>query len=108
MKINKLDPVHWMRLATFASCVMAGILIRPFRKKCVRRRIIFYGHRLSGNLLSLFTHLREKEIDEFDVVFLTMDNSYLGRLAVSGAPVVSASSAKAIDWISTASAIITD
>lgn len=108
MKVNKRDPRHWGRLCAFGACVLLAMLARPARKRRSRRRVVFYGHRLSGNLLPLYEYLRAGDAGDFDVTFLTMDDAYLRELRAAGIPAVGANSGEAIDWLSTAVAIVTD
>jgi CDP-glycerol glycerophosphotransferase len=108
MKIDKRDPRHWARLCAFGTCALVAMLIRPFRKDRARKRVVFYGHRLSGNLLPLYEHLRDGHAGDFEVAFLTMDAAYFRELRACGLRAIGANSREAVDWLSTTVAVVTD
>jgi CDP-glycerol glycerophosphotransferase len=108
MKVDRRKPSHWWRLAVFAGTVILSMVLRPLRRTRRRKRVLFYGHRLAGNLLPIHRALAERHGDEVEVAFLTMDPAYREELARQGVRAIGAGSATAIDWLSTAKAVVSD
>lgn len=74
MKIDKRRPAHWLYLLAFALQVLLGLLLRPFLNKSA---IVFYGHKLNGNLLALYRECPS-------ATFLSMDRGYCRELKRQG------------------------
>jgi CDP-glycerol glycerophosphotransferase len=108
VKVDRRNPRHWWRLALFACSVLASIVLRPLRRERSRRRVLFYGHRLAGNLLPIHRALVEHHGDDVDVAFLTMDPVYRAELAAQGVKAIAAGSLAAVDWLSTVQAVVSD
>ena len=83
-------------------------MLRPVRRERRRRRVLFYGHRLAGNLLPIHRALVERHGDEVEVAFLTMDPVYRAELEGQGVEAIPAGSLAAVDWLSTAKAVVSD
>ena len=110
MKIEKTNPHHWLLLALFGANVALAILLRPFvrQKPGTQKRVILYGHKLSGNLLAIQRQLLAAHAEEIEPVFLTMDPAYYRRLLADGEPACLATS-PAFAWLlARADAIISD
>ncbi len=107
MKIDKRNPLHWLLLGAFTGIVAVAILLRPFARKNPRQRVIFYGHKLAGNLLPTYRALEEHGSD-FESCFLTMDLAYCWRLRSKGERAIFAISWPAVAWLASADAVISD
>lgn len=107
MKIDKSNPVHWLRLLAFGLATLTAIALRLLRRRPRRKRVLFYGHRLTGNLLPIYEKLAAVGAS-VEVGFLTMDPSYRNDLRNSGATAVLAGSLQAIDWLSSMEAVVSD
>lgn len=107
MKVDRSNPVHWFRLLAFALVTVAAIVARPLRKGRPRRRVLFYGHRLAGNLLPIYRKLVASAPD-VEVAFLTMDPEYRTTLREAGDAAILTGSLQAIDWLSSADAVVSD
>jgi CDP-glycerol glycerophosphotransferase len=108
MKIDRGNVAHWMYLILFGMNVVLAIAVRPFRKRGARKRLILYGHRLSGNLQAIYRYLRASTDMGIDVAFLTLDRSYYLELSARGDSCVLATSPRCIRWLATADAIVSD
>jgi CDP-glycerol glycerophosphotransferase len=100
--------MHWVRLLLFGGATLAAIVLRPLRKRRQRKRILFYGHRLAGNLFPIHRALAESHHGEVEVAFMTMDPAYRDELAAHGVQSILAGSCAAIDWLSTVETIVSD
>jgi CDP-glycerol glycerophosphotransferase (TagB/SpsB family) len=108
MKVDKRNWKHWVRLGRFAGNVAIAILARPFLRHRQRRRVLFYGHRLCGNLLPIYRHIRQDPGCGIDVAFLTMDPDYHRTLIAAGERSLLASSPDGLRWLATVDAIVSD
>ena len=110
MKIEKDNPHHWLLLALFGTNVALAVLMRPFtrRKPGTQKRVILYGHKLSGNLLAIQRQLSAVHAGEIEPIFLTMDPAYCGRLVAEGGPACLATSPACAWLLARADAIISD
>ncbi|AHE96958.1 CDP-glycerol glycerophosphotransferase family protein [Thioalkalivibrio paradoxus] len=110
MKIDKTNPVHWLLLALFGLNVVAALVWRPFRRRNRPgpRTVVLYGHKLSGNLLAIYRHLRTGHRDEFRPVFLTMDPAYHRDLTMAGEDACLAAMPSCAKLLASAEAIISD
>ena len=108
MKVDKRNPRHWLYLAQFAINVTIALLVRPFRHRGQKKRVILYGHKLSGNLLAIHQALRASHALDVDVQFLTMDPDYHRELLVHGESSVLATSPACVAMLAHADAMITD
>ncbi|WP_455199401.1 CDP-glycerol glycerophosphotransferase family protein, partial [Kaarinaea lacus] len=81
MKIDKLNPFHWILLTIFSINIILCLLLTIFRKP-VRIRVVLYGHKLNGNLKALHDYYQEHPGHE--VFFLALDPSYSRDLRKSG------------------------
>lgn len=107
MKIDKRNVSHWVYLVLFALNVGLVIALRPFRRRRAKKRVLLYGHKLSGNLLAIYRHLRSSYHD-VDVAFLSLDPAYHLELSGRGESCLLATSPRCIPWLATADAIISD
>lgn len=107
MKVDKRNPLHWLLLGAFFGVVAVAILLRPLAWKNPRKRVIFYGHKLAGNLLPTYRALEEQGPD-FESCFLTMDLAYCRHLRSRGERAIFAISWPAVAWLASADAVISD
>lgn len=84
MKIDKTNPRHLLALALFACCVLLAIPLRLLRRTRKNKKVILYGHKLSGNLLALHQYWKANQIENLDMVYLTMDKDYDHELKSNG------------------------
>lgn len=109
MKIDKTNPAHWLCLFLFGLNVLAAMALRPFfHRRGQPRRVILYGHKLSGNLLALRRYIQGHAADEFTLTFLTMDKRYARQLLLDGVHVAIATRPEAIALMVRADAVISD
>jgi CDP-glycerol glycerophosphotransferase len=106
MKIDKANLAHWRYLMLFGLNVAIALLLRPFRRRPSRNRVILYGHKLGGNLLAIYRYLRASPESGLDVAFLTMDPDYHRELVARGDSCLLAISPRCIPWLVTADAIV--
>src|SRR5690606_2889527 len=100
--------LHWLLLSLMATWVLLAIALRPiWRKTSRKRKVLLYGHKLGGNLLAIYRHLRSNGGD-IEVAFLTMDPAYWRELAAKGELVALASSPACLRWLVRADALISD
>lgn len=109
MKVDKTNFRHWLLLARFGVNIAIAILLRPFisHRKADCKLIVLYGHKLSGNLLAIYRHLRIHG-DGIHPVFLTMDTVYHYRLDAAGELSCLAVSPACIRLLAHAEAVISD
>lgn len=72
-----------MCLLAFAVNVALSLLLRPFARG-ERQLVVFYGHKLTGNLLPIYERLRSRHGECIRPVFLTMDRNYHRELKKAG------------------------
>lgn len=108
MKIDKKNLLHWSYLLLSGLNVGVALLCRPFFRKRKRKRVILYGHKLGGNLLAIYRHLRETSPHDIEVAFLSLDPAYHRELSASGESCLLATSPRSIPWLATADAVISD
>jgi CDP-glycerol glycerophosphotransferase len=107
MKVDKTNLAHWGYLVLSGLNVAIALLLRPFRRRQPRKRVLLYGHKLGGNLLAIYRHIRAAPELEMDVAFLTMDPDYHRELLARGESSLLAISPRCIPWLATADAIVT-
>jgi CDP-glycerol glycerophosphotransferase len=73
-----------------------------------RKKVVFYGHRLAGNLFPVHRKLVQEHGDRIDTAFLTMDPGYFRLLESRGERVIFAVSPAAVAWLARVDAIVTD
>ena len=106
MKIDKRRPSHWFFLALFGL----NVLVARLWRRLMRPRpgtVVFYGHKLNGNLLPVFDLVRLSAIG-LRPSFLSMDPGYCRELRRKGVPVVLAWSPACAKLLAEASAIVSD
>jgi CDP-glycerol glycerophosphotransferase (TagB/SpsB family) len=107
LKIDKRNPVHWCLLGGFFLQALVGLLLRAL----VKRRepvVIFYGHKLNGNLLALHSALERRQELGLHPVFLTMDPAYLRELKAAGIACAWAGGPRCARLLARASAVVSD
>jgi CDP-glycerol glycerophosphotransferase (TagB/SpsB family) len=107
MKIDKGNPSHWASLSLFGRNVVCAMGLRPFRRRRPKRQVVLYGHKLAGNLLAIYRHLKASAAD-IDVVFLTMDKGYHRELSASGVCSILATSPACLGLLRRVDAVISD
>lgn len=109
MKINKRKPLHWIKLAAYFSQGCLGIFLRIIRFRPKDSRVvIFYGHKLNGNLLAIYEFLENHPQHGLTPVFLTMDNDYRRELQDAGIRVCNAVGFSCAVLLSGADALVSD
>lgn len=108
MKIDKSNPQHWLALLRFAAVVGLGWLLRPFSRKQSLPLVLLYGHKLNGNLLSIYRALAEESAPRCRCVFLTLDHNYLGALRADGINAALASGWSGVRLIAEVQVIVSD
>ncbi len=84
MKVNKSSVSHWMLLLGFFLQGLLGLARRKLRRDTPKQTIVFYGHKLNGNLLALYDYLQGNHALGLRPVFLTMDATYHRELQATG------------------------
>lgn len=108
MKIDKRNPIHWLYLLLLSGNVLAAMLLRPLLHRRKTGRVLLYGHKRSGNLLAIHDWVLANHPDGLDMRYLTMDPHHYDELRRHGVPCVLAINPKAIGWLATADAIVSD
>lgn len=108
MKIDKKNIRHWFYLIMFGLNVMAAIALRPLRGRKAKPQLLLYGHKLSGNLLALYEHIRKSHQTDFEIAFLTMDAAYHQALVSEGVTSVLVTRPQGLRFLIKADAIISD
>lgn len=110
MKIDKKNPWHWLYLVLMLVNVIVALAAQRLRKSRPGKRqlVLFYGHKLNGNLQAIYRHIREHENKRFRARFLTMDPAYYRILQKKGEDVVLAISPEGAVALSVASAMVSD
>jgi CDP-glycerol glycerophosphotransferase len=108
LKIDKRNPKHWAYLLLSGSWVLVAIVLRPLcaRWRSRQKRVVLYGHKLTGNLLAIHRHL--STVTGIQHVFLTMDPVYHRELLARGEPSVLATSFRCLPWLVGTKALISD
>lgn len=81
MKINKKNPSHLKALFISFTYSCVGVVARPVARLVTRDKskiVIFYGHRLNGNLKSFYDYLLKKK--GYKPYFLVLEEKYYDRL----------------------------
>jgi len=105
MKINRKNHKHWLYLLRSAATIAVTMPSRVFQKK--NNAIILYGHKLNGNLLSIYDFIMERN-SGLEVFFLTMDPAYYRQLKQDGVEVLHMGSVSDMAKVARAGAIVTD
>lgn len=108
MKIDKINPRHWLSLILFGMNTLAALAIRPFFHKRNGKNVVLYGHQLNGNLLAIHDYWRRKARTDFSMVFLTMDKNYQQQLLKEEVNSVLATRPNAFFLLLRADAIVSD
>lgn len=107
MKVDKASARHWMLLFGFFLQGLFGVVRRCLRRGGPRRAVVFYGHKLNGNLLALHGYIEDNPALGLQAVFLTMDAAYHRELQAMGVDSRWASSSGCSRLLADATAIIT-
>jgi len=105
MKIDKRNPRHWAYLAAFAIASLIALVLRPLVRRRGAPLVLLYGHKLNGNLMSLYALGSQAACD---FMFLTMDPAYQRELRADGARSVLAFSPAGVWALAGARAIVSD
>jgi len=105
MKIDKRNPRHWFYLAAFTVASLFALVLRPLVSRHGPPLVLLYGHKLNGNLMSLYA-LGDQPACEF--LFLTMDPAYQRELRADGMRSVLAFSPAGVRALARARAIVSD
>lgn len=109
MKIDKRNPVHWLLLVAFMCQCLLGLLMRAFRlARHDGHTVVFYGHKLNGNLLALYRFMQANPQYRLRPEFLSMDPAYARELAASGVPVCRAAGFACAGLLGRARAVVSD
>lgn len=108
MKINKHLPKHWWWLFRFGVMTIAAILLRPLIKKSKRNVIVFYGHKLNGNLKGIHDEMANGANKNIAYHFLSMDKNYVNELKLGGIHSLDATSLKTAFTLAKTKVFITD
>lgn len=109
MKFDKKNIAHWVVLFCFSLFSLIALPLRLVNRQASNkiRPIIFYGHKLNGNLLPLYQYLKQREVElALNPVYLTMDRTYQRELQSNGVNAIWAASPKCIVVLSQGKAII--
>jgi CDP-glycerol glycerophosphotransferase (TagB/SpsB family) len=88
MKLDKLQPLHWLYLLMFSINTLLAMLARLLWRGRDRRNIaILYGHKLNGNLKAILDYSNDAN-PRVQLYFLTMDPMYYRQLRRQGQPVL--------------------
>lgn len=107
MKIDKRRPGHWLLLLGFAAMGVLGLVLRLFVPRQKRNRVVFYGHRLNGNLWPIYQQLATCTEPGLVPVFLTLDRHDAAKLRVEGVQGIWACSFRTALALAKAKAVIT-
>lgn len=110
MKIDRRRPSHWLYLVLMGLMGACALILRKVLPSAPQRRplIVLYGHKLSGNLLALYRHVRARCPNDWQLVFLTMDPAYCRRLRAEGFDCTLAIAPSAVWLLAKAAAIVSD
>lgn len=86
MKIDKKSPRHWLYLLLMGANAIVAIVLRPilYRNRQPVKHVVLYGHKLNGNLLALYRHVKASNPANLRVIFLTLDPHYYWQLREQG------------------------
>ena len=105
VKFNKQNPIHYF---IYIYGYLIFILVFSYQKlikKDKKERIVLYGHRLYGNLKSIYLEL---ESSEFEYYFLTLDISIYRKLKKNNFRVLYGLKFKDIYMVASSKYFITD
>jgi len=108
MKIDKKNPSHWFSLIAFGLSVLVAWVLRWLPRSKDKPLVVLYGHKLNGNLLAIYQCWRLSAKNDFDFVFLTMDQRYCRKLTEEGFSSVCAVHPKAVRVLTQADAVVSD
>lgn len=109
MKINKLKVSHWFALFSSVVVIFVSLLIRVFvRNGKHNKNVIFYGHKLNGNLQSILNGLISDKNTLVSSYYLTLDKDYYLELKKHGVNVICLCYFSAVKALSMADIIISD
>jgi len=108
MKIDKSKLNHWVYLAIFFCNVLLTLPLSLLPRCKSKKRIIVYGHKLSGNLLGIYNESLRTAHSDLDVYFLTMDYQYYCHLRNKGISVLYALYPNHIAQVSLCHALVSD
>ncbi|MDO3382829.1 CDP-glycerol glycerophosphotransferase family protein [Gilvimarinus algae] len=106
MKVDKKNPLHLLSLAALAINAFLSLPLRIRQKKSNRKVIVFYGHKLCGNLLAIYTDIENHHSKTTKPIFLTLDANYNRVLRKGGYNSYLAYHPKTAILLSQASAIV--
>lgn len=107
MKIDKRRPKHWLLLIVFGVNCVIGMMARCILAR--KSRVVLYGHKLHGNLLSVFEEIEgNRRNSDLSVVYLTMDPAYREELRRSGINAFAAYNVLEMIAVCRSVAIVTD
>lgn len=74
MKIDKNNPLHWLALVWSGVLLVLSLPARLFsrRRPQTPYKVVFYGHRLNGNLLALYRNWSKRK--DVECYFLSFDS----------------------------------
>lgn len=108
MKIDKRRPLHWLFLGLFFAQALIGAILRAASSRSGKLTVVLYGHKLNGNLLALYSHLKRSPDLGMEPVFLTMDRAYHSHLEKSGINSCWACAPACSTMLSQAAALVSD
>lgn len=109
MKLDKSNPRHWWWLFRFGFFVLVARMLRPLLKRSQDPSVVvLYGHRLTGNLLSIRRELARENARDIDATYLTMDREYAAMLEAAGEKVCRAGAFASLRLMLNARAIVSD
>lgn len=78
MKFNKFSFRHWTILLYSVAILLIAIPLRLLRYVYRRKvRVVFYGHKLNGNILPIYNHWNS--LPDVECYYITMDNNYADK-----------------------------
>jgi CDP-ribitol ribitolphosphotransferase len=108
VKIDKKSPKHWLALIIFTYWTVLAIIYRWVAPSNLKKHVLLYGHKLNGNLLSIYNELLKERNSDIDVYFLTLDHEYHQQLKTKGVQCILATSASALKHLISTKLIISD
>lgn len=106
MKFNTKNVKHWIIFSWSIFILLIAAIYTRKRKPHRNIAIVFYGHKLNGNLLPLYNHWSSRK--DVDVYFITLDKNYYNIETSRGMKVLLATRIKDIFRISRADVFISD
>ena len=107
MKLDSRNPRHWVYLVLFSLNAICATVLRWLGIRGKRRMVLFYGHKLNGNLAAVLDAAHATPGFP-PVAFLTMDPDYHRQLVAEGRPCVLATSPAAASALAGARAVVSD